>query len=191
MRQHNKCLLEHIGYMFLSVNRSSFCWRPDDDLLTGSKHVAYMLTYISEFIIYLNPHPRTGTANTIRISPKQNLSKKLGKIKGNWTQSPNLNQLRRTLHLFLQNKGTEVFAKLRLLACTSFRIWQWNNLFWRFADRARNRITQLSIPTHEQLQCHRLKFIKNHLKKLLHVSVYDHLQGVTMSSLKSLLFSPH
>ena len=30
--------------------------------------------------------------------------------------------------------------------------------------RARNKITQLSIPTHEQLQCHRLKFIKNHLK---------------------------
>ena len=47
--------------------------------------------------------------------------------------------------------------------------------------------TQLSIPTHAQLR-HRLKFIKNHLKKLLHVSVYDHLQGVTMSSLKSLLF---
>ena len=44
--------------------------------------------------------------------------------------------------------------------------------------RARNKITQLSISTHAQLQCHRLKFIKNHLKKLLHVSVYDHLQGV-------------
>ena len=54
--------------------------------------------------------------------------------------------------------------------------------------RARNTITRLSIPTHAQLQRHRLKFIKNHLKKLLHVSVYDHLQGVTMSSLKSLLF---
>ena len=52
--------------------------------------------------------------------------------------------------------------------------------------RARNKITQLSIPTHAQLR-HRLKFIKNHLKKLLHVSVFDHLQGVTMSSLKSLL----
>ena len=38
--------------------------------------------------------------------------------------------------------------------------------------------TQLSIPTHAQLQRHRLIFIKNHLKKLLHVSVYDHLQGV-------------
>ena len=44
--------------------------------------------------------------------------------------------------------------------------------------RARNKITQLSIPTHAQLQLHRLKFIKNHLKKLLHVSVHDHLQGV-------------
>jgi hypothetical protein len=44
--------------------------------------------------------------------------------------------------------------------------------------RARNKITQLSIPTHAQLQRHRLKFIKNHLKKLLHVSVYDHPQGV-------------
>ena len=30
--------------------------------------------------------------------------------------------------------------------------------------RARNKITQLSIPTHAQLQRHRLKFIKNHLK---------------------------
>ena len=38
--------------------------------------------------------------------------------------------------------------------------------------------TQLSIPTHAQLQRHRLKFTKNHLKKLLHISVYDHLQGV-------------
>jgi len=53
--------------------------------------------------------------------------------------------------------------------------------------RARNKITQLSVPIHEQLQRHRLKFIKNHLKKLLHVSVFDHIQGVTMSSLKSLL----
>ena len=49
-------------------------------------------------------------------------------------------------------------------------------------------VTQLSIPTQAQLQRHRLKFIKNHIKKLLHVSVYDHLQGVTMPSLKSLLF---
>ena len=53
--------------------------------------------------------------------------------------------------------------------------------------RARNKITQLSIPTHAQLRSQRLKFIKNHLKKLLHVSVFDHLQGVIMSSLKSLL----
>ena len=30
--------------------------------------------------------------------------------------------------------------------------------------RARNKISQLSIPTHAQLQRHRLKFIKNHLK---------------------------
>ena len=30
--------------------------------------------------------------------------------------------------------------------------------------RARNKITQLSIPTHAQLQRHRLKFIKDHLK---------------------------
>ena len=42
---------------------------------------------------------------------------------------------------------------------------------------ARNKITQLSVPTRAQLR-HRLKFIKNHLKKLLHVSVFDHLQGV-------------
>ena len=31
--------------------------------------------------------------------------------------------------------------------------------------RARNKITQLSIPTHAQLQRHRLKLIKNHFKK--------------------------
>ena len=30
--------------------------------------------------------------------------------------------------------------------------------------RARNKITQLSIPTYTQLHRHRLKFIKNHLK---------------------------
>ena len=30
--------------------------------------------------------------------------------------------------------------------------------------RARNKITQLSVPAHAQLQRHRLKFIKNHLK---------------------------
>jgi len=30
--------------------------------------------------------------------------------------------------------------------------------------RARNKITQLSIPTHAQLHRHRLKFILNHLK---------------------------
>ena len=44
----------------------------------------------------------------------------------------------------------------------------------------------LSIPTHAQLQRRRLKFIKNHLKNS-YVSVFDHLQGVTLSSLKSLL----
>ena len=57
-----------------------------------------------------------------------------------------------------------------------------------YLHRARNKVTQLSIPTHAQLQRHRLKFIRNHLKKLLHVSAHGHLQGVTMSSLKSLLF---
>ena len=31
--------------------------------------------------------------------------------------------------------------------------------------RARNKITQLTIPTHAQLQRHRLKFIKNYIKK--------------------------
>ena len=30
-----------------------------------------------------------------------------------------------------------------------------------YLHRARNKITQLSIPTHAQLQRHRLKFIKN------------------------------
>ena len=33
-----------------------------------------------------------------------------------------------------------------------------------YLHRARNKITQLSIPTHAQLQRHRLKFIKNYLK---------------------------
>ena len=41
----------------------------------------------------------------------------------------------------------------------------------------------LLTPTHAQLY-----FIKKPFKKLLHVSVYDHLQGVTISSLKSQLF---
>ena len=41
----------------------------------------------------------------------------------------------------------------------------------------------LLTPTHAQLY-----FIKDQFKKLLHVSVYDHLQGVTKSSLKSQLF---
>jgi hypothetical protein len=41
----------------------------------------------------------------------------------------------------------------------------------------------LLTPTHAQLY-----FIKEPFKKLLHVSVYDHLQGVTISSLKSQLF---
>ena len=39
-------------------------------------------------------------------------------------------------------------------------------VYWSllYLYRARNKITQLSIPTHVQLQRHRLKFIKNHLK---------------------------
>jgi hypothetical protein len=41
----------------------------------------------------------------------------------------------------------------------------------------------LLTTTHAQLY-----FIKKPFKKLLHVSVYDHLQGVTISSLKSQLF---
>ena len=41
----------------------------------------------------------------------------------------------------------------------------------------------LLTPTHAQLH-----FIKKPFKKRLHVSVYDHLQGVTISSLKSQLF---
>ena len=36
--------------------------------------------------------------------------------------------------------------------------------FLLYLYRARNKIAQLSIPTHAQLQRHRLKFIKNHLK---------------------------
>ena len=35
---------------------------------------------------------------------------------------------------------------------------------------------------------HNYILLKKPFKKLLHVSVYDHLQGVTISSLKSLLF---
>ena len=38
------------------------------------------------------------------------------------------------------------------------------NLSLLYLYRARNKITQLSIPTHAQLQRHRLKFIKNHIK---------------------------
>ena len=45
------------------------------------------------------------------------------------------------------------------------------------------RSLNLLTPTHSQLY-----FIKNPFKKLLHVSVYDRLQGVTISSLKSQLF---
>ena len=51
--------------------------------------------------------------------------------------------------------------------------------------RARSKITKLLIPTHAHFRW--LKFIKNILKKLLHVSVYDHHQGVTMSLPKLLL----
>ena len=39
-----------------------------------------------------------------------------------------------------------------------------SNKLLLYLYRARNKITQLSIPTHAQLQRHRLKFIKNHLK---------------------------
>jgi len=45
----------------------------------------------------------------------------------------------------------------------------------------------LLIPIHAHF--HWLKFIKNILKKLQHVSVYDHHQGVTMSLPKSLSFN--
>jgi len=62
------------------------------------------------------------------------------------------------------------------------------NLTWLYLYSARSKITQLLTTTHAQLQRHRLKFIKKKHLKLLHVSVYDHLQGVTISSLKSLLF---
>ena len=61
-------------------------------------------------------------------------------------------------------------------------------LSWLHLYRARSKITQLLIPTHAHF--HWLKFIKNILKKLLHVSVYDHHQGVIMSLPKSLLFKP-
>ena len=44
-------------------------------------------------------------------------------------------------------------------ATTSFE--RWNCLI---TDEISDNITQLSIPTHAQLQRHRLKFIKNHLK---------------------------
>ena len=38
-----------------------------------------------------------------------------------------------------------------------------HNVLLLYLYCARNKITQLSIPTHAQLQRHRLKFIKNHL----------------------------
>ena len=63
-----------------------------------------------------------------------------------------------------------------------FQLTQYTNIY-----NNRLTFTRLSTPTHAQLR-HRLKVIKNPPKKLLHVSVYDHLQGVSMSSLKSLLF---
>ena len=47
----------------------------------------------------------------------------------------------------------------------------WNVNFYRrllYLYRARNKITQLSIPTHAQLQRHRLKFIKNYLSRQQH-----------------------
>ena len=36
---------------------------------------------------------------------------------------------------------------------------------WRLVSGRWRQVTRLSIPTHAQLQRHRLKFIKNHLKK--------------------------
>ena len=48
--------------------------------------------------------------------------------------------------------------------------------------------TQLSIPTHAQLQRHRLKFIKNHLKNSYMFRSTTIFREFTMSSLKSLLF---
>ena len=51
-------------------------------------------------------------------------------------------------------------------------------VFLKILSKALNVLT----PTHAQLY-----FIKKPFKKLLHVSVYDHLQGVTISSLRSQL----
>ena len=48
-----------------------------------------------------------------------------------------------------------------LLVVLSFEI---RRIFLLYLYRARSKITQLSIPTHAQLQRHRLKLIKNHLK---------------------------
>ena len=46
---------------------------------------------------------------------------------------------------------------------TAVSVWQiYSYIFCLY--RARNKITQLSIPAHAQLQRHRLKFIQNHLK---------------------------
>ena len=49
------------------------------------------------------------------------------------------------------------------------------------------QITQLSIPTHAQLQRHRLKFIKNHLKNSYMFRSSTIFRELTLSSLKLLL----
>ena len=58
---------------------------------------------------------------------------------------------------------TNFFASCVLIVTENFyRYYKRNVLLYLY--RARNKITQLSITTHAQLQHHRLKFIKNHLK---------------------------
>jgi len=49
-----------------------------------------------------------------------------------------------------------------------------STLLFEYSSRLKrlNQITQLSIPTHAQLQRHRLQFIKKSSKKLLHVYVF-------------------
>ena len=48
--------------------------------------------------------------------------------------------------------------------------------------RARNKITQLSIPTHAQLQRHRLKFIKNHLNNFCDVAGCCHITTLSIKT---------
>ena len=62
------------------------------------------------------------------------------------------------------------FCKMRLwltiFLCSNLCYSHWKKFLplLLYLYRARNKITQLSILTHAQLQRHRLKFIKNHLK---------------------------